>query len=51
MSRKRYKKVTTVSKDIFGNKRIETERVPVENGVGTIIVLVILYFFFIRGCG
>lgn len=51
MSRKRYKKVTTVSKDIFGNKRIETKRVPVESGCGTIIVLAVLYFLFTRGCG
>jgi len=50
MARKRYKKVTTVSKDIFGNKRIETERVPIESGCGTVIFLIVLYFVFTRGC-
>lgn len=51
MSRKRYKKVTTVSKDIFGNKRIETEWVPAGGGCGAVIVLIVLFLLFTRGCG
>jgi len=53
--RGRYKKVTTVSRDIFGNKRIETRWEPDEgsegSGCGSLIVLAIIAFFLIKGCG
>lgn len=51
MSQKRYKKVTTVSKDLFGNKRIETKWVPVGGSFGTVALLIVLYLIFFRGCG
>jgi len=47
----RHKKVTTVERDIFGNKRIETRWVPEESGCGSLIVLAIIVFFLIKGCG
>ena len=50
MSRKNYKKVTTVSKDIFGNKQIETQWVPTGGG-GVVIILIVLLLLFARGCG
>ena len=50
MPRKRYKKVTTVTKDIFGNRRIETQWVPAGSGCGALIVLILLFIFLSRGC-
>jgi hypothetical protein len=48
--RGRYKKVTTVGRDIFGNKRIETRWVPQGSGCGSLIVIGIILFFVFRGC-
>jgi hypothetical protein len=48
--RERYKKVTTVGKDIFGNKRIETRWVREGSGCGLLILIGIILFFVFRGC-
>ena len=52
--RGRYKKVTTVGRDIFGNKRIETRWEPDEgegSGCGIIVLAIIAFFLGIKGCG
>lgn len=53
MSRKGYKKVTTVSKDILGRKTIETEWIPSGGGIGcgTLFVILIIWMMIARGCG
>jgi hypothetical protein len=45
-----YKKVTTVGRDVFGRKVIETRYVQEGSGCGVIVILFILYMIFIRGC-
>jgi hypothetical protein len=47
--RERYKKVTTVGKDIFGNQRIETRWVR-ETGCGALIIIGFILFLVFRGC-
>ena len=48
--RGRHKKVTTVGRDIFGNKRIETRWVPEGSGCGGLIVIAIVAWFLLKGC-
>ena len=54
MNRKRHKKVTTVGRDLFGNKRIETQWIPTGDGngvgCGVFIALIVLFLLFTRGC-
>ena len=45
-----YKKVTTVGKDVFGRKVVETRYVKEGSGCGVIVILFILYMIFIKGC-
>lgn len=50
MGRRRYKKVTTVGRDIFGNKRIETRWVPEASGCGVLVVLAVIVILIMRSC-
>lgn len=52
MARNR-KKVTTVYKDLFGNKVIETEWVRAGSGCGGVVIFLIFIYmcFLFGGCG
>lgn len=45
-----YKKVTTVGKDIFGRKVVETRYVKQGTGCGAIILIFVLFMVIMRGC-
>ncbi len=43
-------KKTVTYRDIFGNKNVETRWGPEGSGCGSMIVLFVIVYFFLKGC-